>query len=195
MTDEQKSPPKSKDKDIAADWWNALQPDPDRRRPGDRAALAQLRRCSRPEDAAEVPAALDLARRLGAHNGYTPRLADFLATAIVLAHVRKDDRDKRMPRQLGAAAQGERAPLSPLRFARLLSAQTPEERIAAFRRAVALADHKVNLRDLAEAMLDWSHPVVGERTRIAWAFAYHNVPPPSGGLADPISPQPAGDQA
>jgi CRISPR system Cascade subunit CasB len=192
MSPEQKSPQKLKD--IAADWWGALQPDPDRHRPGDRAALAQLRRCSRPEDAIEVPAALALARALGARDGHDRRLGDFLATAIVLAHVRKDDRDNRMARQLGAAVQGERALLSPLRLARLLAAQTPEERIAAFRRAVALADHKVNLRDLADAMLDWSHPVAGERIRIAWAFAYHNVPSPTGDLAAPIPSPTAGDQ-
>lgn len=188
MTPEQKISPNPKDS--AADWWQALQPDPDRRRPGDRAALAQLRRCSRPEDAVEVPAALDLARRLGVRDGHDRRLGDILATAIVLAHVRADERGHHMARQLGTAAPGERAALSPLRLARLLAAQTPEERITVFRRAVALAGHKVNLRDLAEAMLGWSVPHVGERIRIAWAFAYHDVPPPA---SDPTPPPAAGD--
>lgn len=164
-------------------WWRHLQPDPERKRPGDRAALARLRRCTTLIEAAVEPAALDLARRVGVRDGSdTLRLERALLTAIVLAHVRAEDNGRPMARQLGPAAPGEAARMSPLRLARLLAADTFEERLIAFRRAVALAKGSVNVRDLAQALLDWSEP-----RRIQWAFAYHDAPPPADD--EPETPQ------
>jgi CRISPR system Cascade subunit CasB len=166
----------------AAAWWRALQPDPARRnprdRPGDRGALARLRRCHHPLDAAAEPAALDLARRLGVRSGGDPALADALAAAVVLAGVRASDPGGPHPaRRLGS---GERPLMSRLRLARLLAADTPEERLTGFRRAVALAGGAADGAALAEALLDWP----GQRVR--WAFEYHAAEPPPG-------PAPAGD--
>lgn len=161
----------------AVQWWRALQPDPKREprqdRAGDRAALAKLRRCTTPLQAAFEPAALSLARCLGIRDGGDEGLDDALLAAIVLAHVREDAPEERVARQLGAADLSGHAPMSPLRLTRLLAAETQEERLVAFRRAVALLKGRLNVRDLALALLDWS-----ERHRIEWAFAYHNVPPP-----------------
>lgn len=170
----------------AARWWHGLQPDPERKRPGDRAALARLRRCETVLDAAVEPAALDFAKRVGVRGGEDPALGDALLAAVVLAHVRKDAPGLPVARQLGAAGADKRAAMSPLRLARLLAADTREERLVAFRRAVALADRTLDVRDLAHALLDWS-----ERRRVAWAFAYHAVPPP-GTDADPTRPADGG---
>lgn len=155
-------------------WWRHLQPDPDRRRPGDRAALARLRRCTTVVEAAVEPAALDLARRIGVKNGFDQRLDHALLTAIVLAHVRSEEDGRPVARMLGPVAPGEAARMSALRLARVLAAETFEEKLIAFRRVVALAERSINVRDLALALLDWS-----DRRRIQWAFAYHDAPPPA----------------
>jgi CRISPR system Cascade subunit CasB len=163
---------------VAARWWRDLQPDEKRpdpsRRAGNRAALARLRRCTRLAEAGAEPAALDLARQLGVTSGVHRQLEKVLLAAIVLAHVREDDPGAKVARRLGAAEAGQRAPMSPLRLARLLSADTTEEQLIAFRRAVALLGGRVPVADLARALLNWS-----ENTRIAWAFEYHNVLPPN----------------
>lgn len=154
-------------------WWRELQPDPARKRPGDRAALARLRRAATPIEAAEEPATIDLARRLHA----TEHGLELVALcAAVIAHVREDDT---LPaaRRLGGGTDG-RPLVSLLRFRRLIQAETAADRLIQFRRAVALAGQKLNVADLAEALLDWS-----ERRRIAWIFRYHDAPPPT-------SPQP-----
>lgn len=159
---------------VARQWWSELQPDPEKKRPGDRGALARLRRCATPLQAATEPVALDLARRVGVRDGADPHLADVLATAIVLAHVRADDASAAAARRLGAGGPDKPAPMSPLRLTRLLAAETADERIIAFRRAVALAGYCINVGDLALALLDWS-----DRIRTRWAFAYHDTPPPT----------------
>ncbi len=179
--------------EIAARWWRALQPNekhPDpSRRAGNRAALARLRRCTTASEAASEPEALDLARRLDASPRQPRRLENALLAAIVLAHVRADDRGASVARSLGGANSERRAPMSPLRLSRLLTAETVEERLIAFRRVVALLGGGANVPDLAHALLDWS-----ERTRIAWAFDYHGVPPP-GMKAVPTPEQPAAGDA
>jgi CRISPR system Cascade subunit CasB len=172
-------------------WWRELQPNdghPDpTQRSGNRAALARLRRCARVAEAASEPEALDLARRVGVTHAQHTRLEDALLAAIILAQVREDDRGAPVARQLGASGPEQRAVMSPLRFSRLLTADTIEDRLIAFRRVVALLGGRAHVPNLATALLDWS-----ERTRIIWAFDYHNVPPP--GTADFTTPTPeAGD--
>ena len=157
--------------DIAGRWWRGLQTTDTQ--PGNRAALARLRRCSTPAQAATVPEALDLARQLGITFGRHHRFEGVLLTAMVLAHVREDDRSASLARQLGGAGPDQRAAMSPLRFARLLNADSTDEKLIAFRRAVALLRGVAHVPSLAAALLDWS-----EQTRIAWAFEYHGAPPP-----------------
>ena len=178
---------KSKPEDIAVAWWRALQPDPDnpnpRLRAGDRATLARLRRCDRPEQAGAEASAIELARALGIQRGDDEWLGSVLLTAIVLAHVRKDVRTLSLGRSLGPPAPDQRARLSPLRLSRLLAADTLEERLIAFRRVVALLNGEVHLRDLTRLLLCWT-----EKTRIALVFDYHGVPPPGADKAEPSSP-------
>ena len=64
----------------------------------------------------------------------------------------------------------ETAAVKPLRFRRLIEADTPDDRLLAFRRAVALLGSRVPLNSLAEALLDWS----AER-RQRWIFDYWNA--------------------
>lgn len=158
------------DAEIAAQWWRGLQPYfPDGRRnpDGDRAALARLRRAGLAA-AMEDPATIALFRALG-----RTRPDDLPAVAVcaaVLAAVREDDRSAHAARQLGAPPgdPDARAPVSPLRFRRLMEADGPEERRTALRRGVALAGNRIDVRELAAACLDWS-----ETRRRTWIFHYY----------------------
>jgi CRISPR system Cascade subunit CasB len=62
----------------------------------------------------------------------------------------------------------EQAAMKPLRFRRLIEADVLDERLIALRRAVQLADRRLNVRELAAACLDWS-----EARRQRWIFEYY----------------------
>lgn len=150
---------------VASSWWRGLQPRPDGSG-GDRAALARLRRAATAAEAAAEPATLDLCRRLGWD---WHKLAPVAVTASVLAHVREDDPGRPVARRLGPPD----AAMSWLRFRRLVQADTDDDRLTAFRRAVALARGRLNVNDLARSLLDWN-----EWQRRRWLFAYHDAPAP-----------------
>lgn len=160
--------------DAAASWWHALQPDPETHRPGDRAALARLRRCASVAEAMVEPAAMALFRRVGAtHPGDLPRIATL---AAVLAHLRKDTPEDRVARRLGPdyPEAPETALMSPLRFRRLMEAGSGEEQLTAFRRMVGLAGGRLPLRDLARSLLDWN-----DERRRRWIYDYWNAGQPA----------------
>jgi len=154
----------------ATEWWRDLQPDPARGRPGDRAALARLRRCASIGEAMLEPATIALFRRCGA-TGPADLPAIALAAAV-LAHVREDASGLSVARQLGPDQpdKPETAKLKPLRFRRVMEAATPDERLIALRRLVALAGGSLNQRDLADALLDWS-----DNRRQRWVYDYWNA--------------------
>ena len=184
---------KKRQEDIAVDWWRDLQPAPGhpdpRRHTGDRATLARLRRCDQLAQAGSEASVIALARSLGITRGEDPRLGNALLTAIVLAHVRHDNRSRSLGRSLGSPGGDQRALLSPLRLSRLLSVETLDERLIAFRRVVALLGGEVNLRDLARTLLFWT-----DSARIALAFDYHGVPPPGSDTLEPAATNtPIGD--
>lgn len=154
----------------AAAWWRDLQPDPTRHAPGDRAASARLRRCGTVNEAMLDPATMQLFRRCG---GTGPRdLPSIALAAAVLAHVRQDRPGTPIARQLGPTLpdKPETAIFKPLRFRRLMEAATPDERLIAFRRMVALAGQSLNVADLADALLDWS-----DWRQRAWVYDYWNA--------------------
>lgn len=156
---------------VAAMWWRALQPRPDGSG-GDRAALARLRHAATASEAAMEPATLDLCRRLG----FGPvRLGGVAVAAAVLAHIRDDDPQHAAARQLGPQdpSRSQDAVMSPLRFRRLIQADTDDARLTAFRRAVALADRRLNVADVARSLLDWT-----PRQRQRWLYAYYDAPAP-----------------
>lgn len=153
----------------AAQWWRALQPNRPNGDPNptaDRAALARLRRADL-LSAMSDPAAFDLFRKLGRNRPQD--LPEVALCAAVLAGVR-EDRPEHPARTLGplspdAIAQ---AAMKPLRLRRLIEAGAPEDRLILLRRAVALADRRLNLCELAATCLDWS-----ERRRQRWIFEYY----------------------
>ncbi|UPG72833.1 type I-E CRISPR-associated protein Cse2/CasB [Roseomonas gilardii subsp. gilardii] len=158
----------------ATAWWRDLQPDPPRRA-GDRGALARLRRCGSVADAMNETATIDLARRCDVR--HPDALVEVALTAAVLAHLREDRPGMTVARQIGP--QGgpealETALMKPLRFQRLMTAVTPDERLAAMRRLVALAGGALNLRDLSAALLDWT-----EDRRRRWTYDYWGVGQPA----------------
>jgi CRISPR system Cascade subunit CasB len=165
----------------ARQWWDALQPTETRdgrKRPGNRAALARLRRATDQWDAAAEPATLDLYRVLG----FQPSDADVAlprvaVLASILAHVRVDSSPK-VGRALGppaGAKDGEGAAMTSLRLARLLAARGDTEIATQFRRAVALLGDTANVGDLAWLILTWDRDETGDRTRTLFAFAYHDA--------------------
>ena len=153
---------------IAAAWWCGLQPRPDGSG-GDRAALARLRRAATTNEAAAEPATLELCRAL---RFCRERLGRAAITAAVLAHVREDAPGPPAARQLGTGNNGAAA-MSWLRFQRLIQADTEDSQLTAFRRAVALADRRLNVVDLACSLLDWD-----DRQRRRWLYAYHDAAVP-----------------
>jgi len=162
---------------LARAWWAGLQPvDTDKvKLPGNRAALARLRRCSSPPEAAAEPETAALFRKLEAHPNDIGRVA---ALASVLAHVRDEPKQSpRIARAIGSPPGGEpeEAIVKPVRFKTLMSARTDEEVLIAFRRVVALLDRKANVTNLAELVLGWTDDDHGDRVRTRFAFDYHGA--------------------
>jgi CRISPR system Cascade subunit CasB len=163
-----------RNRQAAASWWREMQPAHPRGRPGDRAALARLRRCATVAEAMQDQATISLFRRSGATGPND--LPSIGLAAAVLAHVRQDQPAQKVARQVGpdSPEKPETALLKPLRFRRLMEVTTDDERLTAFRRLIALAGGVLNLTDLADALLDWS-----ERTRRRWVYDYWNAGQPA----------------
>ena len=162
-------------REAAAAWWRSLQSDPERGQAGDRAALARLRRCATVVEAMQEPATIVLFRACGADR--PDDLVTVALAAAVLAHLRQDGPEQSVARQVGQQTGSEAlkpALMKPLRFQRLMAAATPDERLAAMRRLVALAGGKLNLRDLCAALFDWT-----EWRRIRWTYDYWDAGQPA----------------
>lgn len=188
MTEQEHRPPA-----VIRSWWSALQPDPSRNRPGNRAALAQLRRCAGLVDIVTVPAFHDLWRHCGKPRGSRgERLA--LAAAVV-AHIRRDQPDVLLSRSLGPDDPGNpaTATLSPLRLRRLLAVRDDDAEPLRLQltRLIQMNDDTANVADVAAAALWWN-----EKTRIRWAFAYWDAPDATpAGATPPETPDTDGEAA
>jgi CRISPR system Cascade subunit CasB len=155
----------------AAHWWRGLQPNfanGERNPNADRAALARLRRADL-ISAMSDPATFDLFLELG--RGWFGDLPDVALCAAVLASVR-EDRSEHPARTLGSPPSKtvDQAVMKPLRFRRMIEADTPEDRLLLLRRAVALVGGTINVRELAAACLRWS-----KRRRQQWIFEYYTA--------------------
>jgi CRISPR system Cascade subunit CasB len=155
-------------------WWRSLQPDSPRKRPGDPATLARLRRAATSTQALAEAETLRLWALLGVDRD---RLARVGTVARVLAHVRmaaEQGRRGSLVRSLGPTEFGkyETAKLKRLRFERLLATREEEELARAMIRLVQLAGREtaIEVGDLAVSILAWDE----DTTRIAWALAYHD---------------------
>ncbi|MCB2055891.1 MAG: type I-E CRISPR-associated protein Cse2/CasB [Geminicoccaceae bacterium] len=167
----------------ALEWWQRLQPDAGR--PGDRAALARLRRAVSLAEAMSEPAVLQLFRRLGYGAGDRVRLPRVALVAVTLAHVRTHEPTTVMRRVGRAVLEDETATLKPIRLRQILAARSDEELAVAMRRLVMLADRRLDVADLARSILFWN-----DETRARWAFDYFNA-----GSAAPNQPDPHGAEA
>ena len=169
----------------AVSWWRDLQGGGkgagEHSRPADRATQAQLRRCATVTEAMQHRATIDLFRRCGAmHPADLPQIA---LAAAVLAHVRQDAPGPSIASVIGPETpdRPQTALLKPLRFRRLMEAETPDERLIAFRRLAALARGRLNIVDLVEALLNWS-----EFTQRRWIYDFWKAGQP----ADTTRPTP-----
>lgn len=157
-------------------WWRSLQPDEQTGQRGDRATLARLRRAGSIMETAAEPATADLFGRLKFEHPERnlPRAA---LIAAVLAHVRRDDSSKTVARAIGTprGGDGTTALLTPLRFKRLIAAREPDDLLISFRRAVAILDDTVNVKDLARQLLAWTDERHSDRARTLFAFDYHGA--------------------
>lgn len=151
----------------AVSWWHDLQPTDTR--PGDRAALARLRRCGTVNEAMLDPASISLLQRCG---GTSHRdLPDAGLAAAVLAHVREDDAENRsIARRVGPTDldHPETALVKSIRFHRIVEARAPDERLTAFRRLVQITNGKLNVLDLARALLRWDDELLRRWTYDYW---------------------------
>lgn len=158
-------------------WWGGLTPDPIRGHPGNRGAIARLRRCSTVADAMHQPETIDLFRRCRAT--HQKDLLDIALVAAVLSHVDKDKNGITVARQVGA--DGPDAPATavfkPLRFKRLLEASESDECLTTFRRLVAIAGGEINVRDLTIALLGWNNPYHAAEIKRNWMLDYWNANP------------------
>jgi len=180
--------------DTARKWWVSIC-DPQQ---GDAAGRARLKRCRSATEALTIPAALGLARRLGAIREPLDRrrLEGVLGLARVLAHVTSDSAVTAMraagwgsfpgERREADADTGARPRLSEVRFRRLLQTEGGEEQVVMFTRLVRLIGGEVNIAALARDYLTWDW----DTTRHRWAFEYY-----AAGAAAPASLQPTtGDE-
>lgn len=154
---------------------------------GDRAGRAALRRADRIAVVVMTPVYQRLFRRLcqagwphdndSSNDWRNDRLA---AVAGLLAHVAADDSDRSLPlamsrREKAAAdsdsADGDRPPVSPLRFKRLLESPDMETLFTGLRRTLPLLKQgggiRVDVRGLATDVVNW-----GDSVKKRWAYGY-----------------------
>lgn len=151
---------------LARDWWTSLQPDGYRE---DRAAIARLRRAL-PRDAMAHDATLMLFRALGYSNHQRGRLPRVATLACILACVREDKKEAKFASAIGRTSfdDVESAALKPLRFQRLVTADSEDEIARSFRRALAIIGNTVNVADLARIILFFEN----DRTKQKLTFDY-----------------------
>lgn len=159
----------------AVAWWQDLQGGPAGQSGKDRAALARLRRCTSVTEAMREAATMSLFRRCGGRNEYDlPKVA---LAAAVLSHLREDGAPEWVARAVGPESpeKPETARLKPLRFRRLMEAETVDEQLIAFRRLLGIMGGKANVEDIAGALFYWS-----DKTRTTWTYRYWNAASPQG---------------
>lgn len=89
--------------------------------------------------------------------------------AALLAHVKDDDSGASLPVLMSKREQeGDRPPVSPLRFRRLLETTDVEDLFVSLRRVLPLLSHRANVVALANDVVNW-----GDLTRKRWAYAYN----------------------
>jgi CRISPR system Cascade subunit CasB len=144
-------------------WWSGLD--------DNRAARATLRRAGNVTQVTLTPHYQALYKRLCAHGWNDegrPYLRDALAATVgLLAHVEHNDDEKLPVRMSKPAADGGRAPVSPLRFMRLLESPDLEALFTGLRRVLPLMGHRADVLALSNAVIRWDDDV-----KKRWAYDY-----------------------
>ena len=187
MTEETNKRPYVSSGQRALEWWrDTCQPtsaaDENSSRRRDPAIRARLRRCGSNTEAAAIPAAVLLARRLQSlraeERQHDPDINASLGLARVLSYVTDDVRDrpmraagwKRFPGENPKSQPPENQPrLAEARFRRLLAVKSGNEQVVAFSRLVKLLGGSVNVAELSQDFLNWGN----DATRRRWAFDYY----------------------
>lgn len=145
-------------------WWRELQTNS-----GNKAALKRART---PEEAAfqiGYFSLLQTTQKIRSEikikkDNYRERLP---VVAAVLAHIKADDPGRSAARAWRGSG-GEKAVVSDLRFRRLLRVEEIGELMVYLIRLIRQVDGKVNIADIAEAILYW-----GDKTKRRWAEDYY----------------------
>lgn len=161
-------------------WWQSLYPNQVTGQRGDAGARAAMRRVGSPAEALLAPACHDLLRALWQQGAQPDRMSNsqlkrIALAATVICECRHDQTGpKALFEVLGAAPDGGRAPLSPLRFQALMATMSRGEgveQLTALRRAVAHAkDAPFDVQRLVRDILTFS-----DDTRIRWTFDYYGT--------------------
>lgn len=174
--------------EVAAAWWHDLQPDPERKKVGNRAALAQLRRNGSVPETLTQSVAIDLIQRISKATEWhlTPTawwVSPTAVAAVTLSHLRHSGQ-RPMAEALGDEVNTDRARYSGLRFTRLIRAESEEERLLQLGRAARRLRADDAAIDIARLATDifrlWSFP---DDVRRDWTFQYHHMAHASGPAA------------
>lgn len=171
-------------------WWQRLNGLGEKGR-ADTGGRARLRRLT-PETALAEDSTIDLLRRLRrarAEAGLIPNddidCALAIRLALVLSHVRADS-GTRFGRAIGRTSYSDpqTAVLKPIRFRRLLEAETEEDMISGIRRALQMTGCEVNVIDLARHLLTFGSDL--QKRRLILDYYDAREENPAGVVADPL---------
>lgn len=143
-------------------WWQSLD--------DNRADRAELRRCETLLDVMMTPAFQRARRQLIAagliqRGGEIDRLP---AVVALVAQVTASPNDQHSrPKVAEAFSNGDKPPVSPLRFRQVLEARGGDELFTRLRRVLPLAKDQINLFHLANDVFYWGEPV-----RKRWVYDY-----------------------
>ena len=139
----------------------------------DRGARARLRRAPTPDEVAYEPAFYRLLRDLSQSAGVEESRA-LAAVAGLAAQVEEHVAGASLATQMGTPRDRRQgaAPVSELRFRRLLTLEDPVERYAHLSRIIDLLGRRLNLLSLADAAYRFD-----PRTRQQWAYDYYRAAP------------------
>ena len=150
-------------------WWHGLMSDTASGTA--RADRAVLRRADTLTAVAFAPAYQRVYRKLLAANGgapWQPFEQDRIAALIGLAAHVKTDSPMSLPEAMSHFEEnGERNPVSELRFTRILDAPDFDSLFISLRRSLPLINHKTNLAMLADDVFGW-----GDLVKKRWAYVY-----------------------
>lgn len=162
-------------------WWQNLVGD-DERDPLWRGERAELRRAKEIQDVLVTPAYFRLRRAMidsgvaREESSLEKRSDDMELAAIAgaLAHVKRDSMQRNIGKLLAFSSDGGKAPVSGLRFRRLLERKALPDLYPHLLRTLKLVDSEAPVQVLAIDLFSWSE---NERTRQSWAEGYYITAP------------------